>query len=59
MATVTRRQFHLIVDIKHWQNRAEEARARAETFSDPDAKQAMLSIAEGYEKLGELAKNSN
>ena len=34
-----------------WRHRAEEARAMAEDFTDPEAKQMMLGIAEAYDEL--------
>jgi hypothetical protein len=43
-------------DPKHWRERADEARAVAEIVRDPDAKQAMLKVAEGYERLVKLAE---
>jgi hypothetical protein len=39
----------------HWHNRAEEARAMADGFSDPAAKGALLRIAESYHQLAEQA----
>ena len=54
----------LNVDIaEHWRKLALEARAVANELTDPDAKQIMLRIAEGYELLARRAeereKNSN
>jgi hypothetical protein len=46
----------LINDAKHWRERAEETRTMAERMSDPDAKQAMLRIAEEYEKVAKRAE---
>jgi len=43
-------------DPKHWRERAEEARARAEQMTDRDARQMMLGIAEDYEKLAKRAE---
>ena len=39
-----------------WRALASEARARAAEMSDPEAKQIMLSIAEGYERLARRAE---
>jgi hypothetical protein len=45
------------VDIaEHWRKLAIEARAAADELTDPDAKQIMLSIAEGYELLTRRAE---
>jgi len=43
-------------DPKHWRERTEEARARAEQMTDRDARQMMLGIAEDYEKLAKRAE---
>ncbi|HWI27458.1 MAG TPA: hypothetical protein VN668_10855 [Stellaceae bacterium] len=37
--------------LKLWRDRAEEARAHAESMINPSARRIMLEIAEGYEKL--------
>jgi hypothetical protein len=42
-------------DSKHWRQLAQDTRATADQLDDPDAKQAMLEIAEGYEQLAQLA----
>jgi len=39
-----------------WRERAEEARVHAEQMHDPEARETMLSIAEGYEKMAEHAE---
>ena|SRR5262245_60667793 len=44
-----------INDPEHWRERAEGARKFAEQMTDDAAKQAMLRIAEDYEKLAERA----
>lgn len=47
---------------EHWRQRAEEARRQAEQIQDAEAKQAMLAVADNYEKLAkraELASRSN
>ena len=45
-----------INDPKHWRHRAAEARATAESLTDPEAKQRMLKVAADYEKLAERAE---
>jgi hypothetical protein len=45
------------VDVaEHWRMLASEARAVANELTDPDAKQIMLDIAEGYELLTRRAE---
>jgi len=46
----------LLNDAAHWRDRAEEARVRAEQFSDPQARRMMLDIAAEYERLAERAE---
>src|SRR5262245_26191172 len=43
-------------DPEHWRDRAEEARAHAEQMSDETSKQAMLRIADDYERLAKHAE---
>ena len=50
-----RRMSH-INDPKHWRYRAEEARAMAESMTDPEAKQLMLNVAADYERLAKRAE---
>ena len=45
-----------INDPEHWRQRAEEARTIADQMHDPQSKEAMLKIAEDYERLGERAE---
>jgi hypothetical protein len=45
-----------INDPKHWQDRAEEARAMAEQLTDEKSRDAMLRIAKDYDKLAERAE---
>jgi hypothetical protein len=44
-----------INDPDHWRERAEGARKFADQMTDDAAKQAMVRIAEDYEKLAERA----
>jgi hypothetical protein len=41
---------------EHWLARAAEARLMAEKITDAEAKQAMLDIAKGYERIAVRAK---
>jgi hypothetical protein len=41
---------------QHWELRAREARAMADSIGAPDAKRAMLGIAENYEKIAKRAE---
>jgi hypothetical protein len=43
-------------DPQHWRLRAEEARVHSELISDPDAKRAMLEIADRYEQIANRAE---
>ena len=43
-------------DPRHWRERAEEARSRADQISEPQSKNAMLRIAHDYEVLAERAE---
>jgi hypothetical protein len=47
----------LLNDPDHRRQRAEEARARAEAFTDASSRQAMLQIALDYEQLARHAEN--
>ena len=40
----------------HWRTRAMEARALAQEIRDPEAKAAMLVVAESYEKIAKRAE---
>jgi hypothetical protein len=42
----------------YWQRRAEEARTMAEGFRNPETRRILLSIAESYESLAELARKN-
>ena len=42
---------------EHWQERAEEARSKADGMTDPAAKSAMLMVASNYERLARWAKD--
>jgi hypothetical protein len=46
-----------INDPKHWRYRAEEARAMAESMTNPEAKQLMLNVAADYERLTKRAED--
>lgn len=46
-------------DFKRWQNRAEEARAIAGQFTDPEARRIMLGIADGYARLAQHAEGNH
>ena len=45
-------------DPKHWRDRAEEARIKAELMADEQAIQTMLEVAEQYDRLAEKAEFS-
>ena len=45
----------LFDDAEHWWSRAEETRTIAEIMTDPEAKQIIFDIAEGYDRLAERA----
>ena len=45
----------LLDDVEHWWSRAEETRTIAEIMTDPEARQIMFDIAEGYDRLAERA----
>lgn len=36
---------------EYWRGRAAEARAIADQLDDPEARAAMIAVAEGYEKI--------
>jgi hypothetical protein len=40
-----------------WRDRAEQAREAAGQLTDPEAKQAVLNLAESYERLAQAAVN--
>ena len=50
---VMRRLFN---NEKHWRDRAEETRSRADQMKDPEARRILLDIAAGYARLAELAE---
>jgi hypothetical protein len=43
-------------DPKHWRDKAEEARNKAEDMADPEARRIMESVAMAYDRLAELAE---
>ena len=45
-----------INDPKHWRERAEQAFAIAGEMGDPEAREAMLKVAEQYERLAKWAE---
>jgi hypothetical protein len=45
----------LIHDPEHWRSRAEEARNIADQMADTHARDTMLGIAAGYDRLAERA----
>jgi hypothetical protein len=47
---------HILDDPQHCLDRAEEMRRLAEDMREPETRRMMLSIAEGYDKLAERAK---
>jgi hypothetical protein len=49
----------LLNSVRHWLDRAEEARAVAGQINDPEARRVMLGIAEGYERMAKLAEERN
>jgi hypothetical protein len=51
--------FYSTRDPLKWRHRAEEARAMAEDFSDPDSKDTMLRIAEAYEDMARRAEGKS
>jgi hypothetical protein len=53
-----KRLSSLANDFKRWQNRAEEARAIAGQFTDPEARRIMLGIADGYARLAQHAEGN-
>jgi len=51
----TKAKPHLLTDVRHWLDRAEEARITAETFNDLGAKRTTLDIAKSCDFLAESA----
>jgi hypothetical protein len=43
-------------DPKHWRDKADEARAKAEDMVDVEARQTMERVAEEYEELADRAE---
>ena len=48
---------HFVNEPDHWRARAEEARTLANRMNDSHSKDAMLCIAEGYERLAKRAQD--
>ena len=47
---------HFINEPDHWRARAEEARNLAHQMNDPESKDAMLRIADDYDRLAAHAR---
>ena len=47
---------HSLNDPLYWQRRADETRNMADNLKHPDAKDAMMKIAESYEQLAQDAE---
>ena len=47
---------HSLNDPLYWQRRADETRAMADNLRNPEAKDAMIKIAESYEQLAQDAE---
>jgi len=47
--------LELLNNVKHWQDRAEEARLHVEQLTDPEAKRMMLEVANSYDNLARRA----
>jgi hypothetical protein len=48
--------LELLNNVKHWQDRAEEARVHAAQLTDPEARRMMLEVANSYDKLAARAE---
>jgi hypothetical protein len=46
----------LLDEPQYWRLRAQESRMRADHLVDPEAREIMLDIATGYERLADLAE---
>jgi hypothetical protein len=46
---------HIIDDIQHWRDRAEQSRVLAEQMNDAIARDMMLRVASNYERMAEQA----
>jgi hypothetical protein len=46
-------------DPDHWRWRAEETRALAETFDNPEARKEMLCVSRAYDRMADLAEKSD
>ena len=46
-------------DPKHWRDKADEARAKARELSDREARETMICVAEGYDRLAKAAEERN
>src|SRR5438874_2706077 len=49
----------LLHDAEHWRRRAHEVATLASSAIDPRVRQTLAEIAQGYERLGELADDPN
>jgi hypothetical protein len=48
--------LELLDNVRHWRDRAEEARMHVEQMTDPEARRMMLDIADSYDKLAKRAE---
>jgi hypothetical protein len=46
---------HLLSDVQHWRDRANESRVLAEQMNDALAREMMFRVASNYERMAEQA----